>query len=53
LASESGPAPKVEEKRLEAERQVGFQHWSQYLKTLEVDGALYFDEGGGELQLQK
>ncbi len=39
--------PVVKEQRHEARRRIGFLEWSQYLKTTEVDGALYFDEGNG------
>jgi predicted AlkP superfamily pyrophosphatase or phosphodiesterase len=46
-ASFTGPAPQVKEQRKEASRTLGFMEWSQYLKTSEVDGALYFDEGNG------
>lgn len=53
LIADHGPAPVVEEKVLEAEVTSGLQHWHQSLKTLQVDGALYFDEGSGELTLRK
>lgn len=43
----TGPLPEVKERKHEASRQLGFMNWSQYLKTYEVDGALYFDEGNG------
>jgi arylsulfatase A-like enzyme len=41
--------PVVKEQRHEARRRIGFLEWSQYLKTTEVDGALYFDEGNGSV----
>lgn len=47
LATHRGPMPKVKTQRLEASRDIGFLHWSQYLKFSEVDGAVYFDEGNG------
>ena len=46
LAGETGPAPEVKERRQTAERTIGLMQWSQYLQTSEVDGAIYFDEGG-------
>jgi predicted AlkP superfamily pyrophosphatase or phosphodiesterase len=47
FTSFTGPAPQVKEERHEAARTLGFMEWKQYLKTSQVDGALYFDEGNG------
>src|SRR5664279_1792477 len=52
LAGHNDPAPEVKEQKFEAGRRSGFMQWNQYLKTLEVDGALYFDEGNGEAKFQ-
>lgn len=41
--------PEVKEERHEARRKIGFLEWNQYLKTSQVDGAIYFDEGNGSL----
>jgi arylsulfatase A-like enzyme len=51
--SHTGPLPEVKERRHEASRQLGFMNWSQYVKTYEVDGALYFGEGNGVLVQKK
>jgi predicted AlkP superfamily pyrophosphatase or phosphodiesterase len=50
FATDNEPAPKVVEKRVEATRQAGLFRWNQYLKTSEVDGTKYFDEGNGEVR---
>ena len=34
--------------RLEASRAVGFMQWRQYLETVQVGYAVYYDEGNGE-----
>ncbi|HRI12587.1 MAG TPA: alkaline phosphatase family protein [Verrucomicrobiota bacterium] len=52
LVSNTGPLPEVKEQKLEASRRSGFMQWNQYLKTLEVDGAMYFDEGNGAAVLK-
>ncbi len=44
--------PEVKERRLEATRQLGFMHWSQYLNLVEVDGTLYFNEGNGRSEFK-
>ncbi len=49
LAEDSGPVPEVNQRRLEASRQVEFLHWSQYLQVSSVNGVDYYDEGNGEL----
>ena len=48
LASSEGSVPAPVERRLDAKRDIGFIHWSQYLKFIEVGHAVYFDEGNGE-----
>ena len=48
MAGSTGPAPKAVTRTIEAQRDVGFFRWHQYLKFTEVDGAIYFDEGNGE-----
>lgn len=52
FSSYDGPAPQVKQEKLEATRKIGFMKWSQYLKTSEVDGAIYFDEGNGVSELE-
>jgi len=52
LATHSGALPKVETKRLEASRDIGFLRWSQYLQVSEVDGAVYVTEGNGEAAIR-
>ena len=42
------PPMEVHEKRLEAERQLGFLSWHQYLKWVQVGEAIYYEEGNGE-----
>ena len=42
------PPPKVNEKKLEATRDLGLFRWNQYLQTSEVNGTVYFDAGNGE-----
>jgi arylsulfatase A-like enzyme len=52
FVEDRGPLPDVKEDKLEASRRSGYMQWHQYLKTLEVDGALYVDEGNGEAALK-
>lgn len=47
LAGHTGPSPQVRERTLDANRQLGFMQWTQYLKISEVDGTAYYDEGNG------
>jgi predicted AlkP superfamily pyrophosphatase or phosphodiesterase len=51
-AGADAPAPKVDTRRLEAARTIGFMRWNQYLQISEVDGATYFDEGNGTATLE-
>ncbi len=48
LAASHKPTPKVVERKLEATRELALFRWNQYLKTSEIDGTTYFDEGNGE-----
>jgi arylsulfatase A-like enzyme len=48
LTTSNQPAPKVNEQRIEASRELGLFEWNQYLKFSEVDGTVYFDEGNGK-----
>ena len=52
FANHTGPLPKVKTERLEATRDLGFLRWSQYLKSSEVDGAVYIEEGNGAAALR-
>jgi predicted AlkP superfamily pyrophosphatase or phosphodiesterase len=52
LETGSEPVPKPVEKTIEARRDVGFFHWTQYLKFTEVGSSIYFDEGNGEATLR-
>ncbi len=47
LVNENKPAPKVRERLLEVRRHIGYMHWKQYMKVIEVDGATYYSEGNG------
>ena len=47
LLNDSGPAPVVKERKLEAHRRLGWMDWNQYLTIKEVDGVTYYDEGNG------
>jgi arylsulfatase A-like enzyme len=49
LVPSKAPAPKVSDKKLEAARDLGLFRWTQYLKVSEVNGAVYFDEGNGNV----
>ena len=51
LVAESGPAPEVKERKLEARHRFGVLEWSQYLTIHEVDGAVYYTEGNGRMIL--
>ncbi|HAM72381.1 MAG TPA: hypothetical protein DCM86_12125 [Verrucomicrobiales bacterium] len=44
--------PKATEKMSEADRDLGFLVWHQYLKTTEVGSTVYFEEGNGECRLK-
>ncbi len=47
LVADTGPAPEVKERKLEAKRRLGWMDWSQYVTIKEVDGVTYYDEGNG------
>jgi hypothetical protein len=49
LVPSKAPAPKVSDKKLEAARDLGLFHWTQYLQIREVNGTVYFDEGNGSV----
>ena len=42
--------PKVNVKKIEANRASGLFRWKQYLQFSEVNGTVYFDEGNGEAE---
>jgi hypothetical protein len=43
-----GAAPKPEQTKYKASRDLGVRHWQQYLTVSQVGPVLYFDEGNGE-----
>ena len=44
--------PKVNVKKIEAVHEAGLFRWKQYLQFSEVNGAVYYDEGNGEVVLK-
>ncbi len=44
--------PEPQEQKLEAQRDLGFRTWHQYLNVVRVGYATYYDEGNGESQLK-
>jgi arylsulfatase A-like enzyme len=52
LESEAGPLGKPETKVLEAKSESGLFRWRQWLKYTTFDGAIYFDEGNGEVTMK-
>lgn len=53
LTTSKEAPPEVNERRLEASREVGLFRWQQYLKFSEVGQTIYFDEGNGQATLRK
>lgn len=51
-SSSSGEVPTPVQRRIEAERDLGYIRWHQYLKFTEVGHAIYFDEGNGAPELK-
>jgi arylsulfatase A-like enzyme len=52
LENEESSPGKPETKTVEATRDVGLFRWHQYLKYTTFDGAIYFDEGNGEIKVR-
>jgi hypothetical protein len=52
LETEESSPGKPETKTVEATRDVGLFRWHQYLKYTTFDGAIYFDEGNGEIKVR-
>jgi predicted AlkP superfamily pyrophosphatase or phosphodiesterase len=48
LVNGSDPAPKAEQRTIEAIRDSTFFHWRQYLKISSVGNTVYLDEGDGD-----
>jgi hypothetical protein len=44
--------PKPVEKTIEAQRDLGFLSWHQFLKFIQVGNAVYYEEGNGEARLR-
>jgi hypothetical protein len=53
LTSEKPESLKPIEKTIEANSDLGFLTWHQYLKFLQVGHTLYYDEGNGQARLKE
>jgi predicted AlkP superfamily pyrophosphatase or phosphodiesterase len=53
LTDQPQAAPKPVEQTLEANRDLGFLSWHQYIKTIRVGTTLYYDEGNGQARLKQ
>ena len=52
LSGAQQESPKSDERLLEGHRDLGFLSWRQFLKSISVGNAVYFEEGNGEAQLK-
>jgi arylsulfatase A-like enzyme len=53
LVGQNEPTPKPVQQVLEADRDLGFLAWHQYLKLTRVGSTVYYDEGNGQARLKQ